>query len=81
MDYTVLRLGVDGQDDLTTEAKRVLTGFLTMDMATDRGTTPLQTCLGRAAQTLAQSFEGPGSQHSPSLVLRFWPFPQSRFER
>ena len=57
VDYTAFRLVSEGWDDLTTEVKQVLTGFLTMDMETDRGTTPVQTCLERAAQSLAQSFE------------------------
>ena len=57
VDYTSVRLVSDGHDDLTTEAKRTLAGVLTMDMITERGTTPLQTCVERAAQSLAQSFE------------------------
>ena len=65
MDYTVVRLGSDGQDDLTREAKRALAEVLTIDMATDRGTTPLQTCIERAAQSLAQSFES----GNPALVF------------
>ncbi len=65
MDYTVVRLASDGQDDLTTDAKRTLAEALTMDMATDRGTTPLQTCIARAAQSLAHSFE----TGDPALVF------------
>ncbi len=57
VDYTVVRLLPDGCGELTAEAKRALAGVLAMDIATDRGTTPLQTCLERAAQSLAQSFE------------------------
>ena len=58
-------LGRGPLDGLTTEAKRALAAVLKMDMATDRGTTPLQTCIERAAQSLAQSFES----GSPALVL------------
>ncbi len=65
MDYTVVGLASEGHDDLTTGAKRALAGALTMDMATDRGTTPLQTCIARAAQSLAHSFE----TGSPALVF------------
>lgn len=65
MDYTVVRLASEGHDDLTTEAKRALAEALNMDMATDRGTTPLQTCIERAAQSLALSFES----GSPALVF------------
>ena len=36
-----------------------------MDMVTDRGTTPLQTCLERAAQSLARSYEA----GEPALVF------------
>ena len=65
VDATVVRLRSDGHDDLTTEAKGALAGFLTLDMATERGTTPLQTCLERAAQSLAQSFES----GKPALIF------------
>ena len=65
VDYTVVRLASDGHDDLTTEAKRALAETLTMDMSTDRGTTPLQTCIERAAQSLAQSFES----GNPALIF------------
>lgn len=57
VDYLVVRLAGSGQNEVTTQAKRELAGVLTMDLVTDRGTTPLQTCLERAAQSLARSFE------------------------
>ena len=57
VDYTVVQLVADGQEVLTTEAKRDLMTFLTLEMVTNRGGTPLQTCVERAAQSLAQSFE------------------------
>ena len=65
VDYTSVRLVSLGEEDMTTEAKRALAAVLTMDMATDRGATPLQTCLERTAQSLAQSFEA----GEPSLVF------------
>ena len=57
VDYTVFRLVSDGHRELAAETKAALAGTLTMDMVTDRGTTPLETCLERAAQSLANSFE------------------------
>ncbi len=57
VDYTAALLFADGQDELTPDSKLVLVETLTMDLETDRGATPLQTCLSRAAQSLAQSFE------------------------
>ena len=69
VDATVVRLRSGGHNDLTTEAKGALAGFLTLDMATERGTTPLQTCLERAAQSLAQSFES----GKPALIFPVGP--------
>ena len=57
IDYAVVRLIESGCAEVTSEAKRTLVGVLAADMSTDRGTTPLETCLERAAQSLAQSFE------------------------
>ena len=57
VDYAVARLVESGCTEVTSEAKRTLVGVLAADMSTDRGTTPLETCLERAAQSLAQSFE------------------------
>ena len=65
VDYRVVRLSPDGSDELTTEAKGALAAVLAMDMVTDRGATPLQTCLERAAQSLARSFE----TGDPALVF------------
>ncbi len=65
VDCAVFRLAAEGLDDLTVEAKRSLAEVLVMDLVTERGSTPLQTCLERAAQSLAQSFE----TGEPSLVL------------
>ena len=57
VDYAVVCLVTSGCEEVTADAKRALAGILTMDMNTDRGISPLQTCLERAAQSLAQSFE------------------------
>ena len=57
VDYAVVRLVETGCAEVTSEAKRALVGVLAADMHTERGTTPLETCLERAAQSLAQSFE------------------------
>ncbi len=65
VDYAVVDLVHAGHDEMTSETKQVLVEVLTMDMATDRGTTPLQTCLERAAQSLAQSYEA----GQPALIF------------
>ncbi len=65
VDYAVARLVADGQEEMTPETKGSLAEVLAMDMSTDRGVTPLQTCLERAAQSLAHSFE----TRKPSLNL------------
>ena len=57
VDYAAVHLASGDDGELTAEAKRALVGVLMMDMATYRGATPLQTCLERAAQSLAQSYE------------------------
>ncbi len=57
VDYAAARLVESGCEEVTPEAKQALAGVLAADMSTERGTTPLETCLERAAQSLAQSFE------------------------
>ena len=57
VDHAVVGLVHAGHDEMTSETKRTLVEVLAMDMATDRGASPLQTCLERAAQSLAQSYE------------------------
>ncbi len=57
VDRAVVRLVAAGCEEVTREARRTLVGTLAADMRTERGTTPLETCLERAAQSLAQSFE------------------------
>lgn len=65
VDYVSVRLVAEGRNELTPESKQALAEVLTMDMHTERGTTPLQTCIERAAQSLAQSFEA----GKPALVF------------
>ena len=65
VDYAAARLTRDGRREMTPEAKQALAGVLVVDMATDRGTTPLRTCLERAAQSLAHSFQ----EGKPMLAL------------
>ncbi len=57
VDYAVVRLAEAGHREMTSETKRALAGVLVMDLRTERGTTPLQTCIERAAQSVAQSYE------------------------
>jgi len=73
VDHLAYRLASVGVDDVTTDAKRALAGALAVDMNTDRGTTPLQTCIERAAQSLAQSFES----KKPSLAFPSGPVADS----
>lgn len=65
VDYTSVRLVAESKKELTPESKQALAEVLTLDMHTERGTTPLQTCIERAAQSLAQSFEA----GKPSIVF------------
>ena len=57
VDYAAARLVESGCEEVTPEAKQALAGVLAAEMSTERGTTPLETCLERAAQSLAHSFE------------------------
>ena len=65
VDYRAACLVRSGCEEVTADAKRTLAGILTIDMNTGRGVSPLQTCLERAAQSLAQSFE----DKKPSLIF------------
>lgn len=56
VDLTVTCLVREGQEKITPETKKTLAQVLIMDMNTRQGTTPLQTCLQRAAQSLAKSY-------------------------
>ena len=57
VDYVVAGLVESGCAEVTPEAKQFLAGVLAAEMSTEQGTTPLETCLERAAQSLVQSFE------------------------
>ena len=57
IDYLVVRLMLDGTEDLTPSVKGDLARVLSMDMATTRGTTPVSTCLERLSLSLATAFE------------------------
>ena len=74
VDYRVVGLVLHKLEDMSTEVKRDLAGALAMDLATERGTTPLETCLERAAQSLAQSFE----RGKPCLTLPERPLTELR---
>lgn len=65
VDCIVIRLAQSGCDEVNPQTKRALAAVLTVDMATERGTTPLQTCLERAAQSLARAYE----TGKPALVF------------
>ena len=65
VDHVVAGLVSHRREELSIEVKRDLAAVLMMDLVTERGTSPLQTCLERAAQSLAQSFE----TGKPALVL------------
>src|SRR6185312_5151698 len=57
VDFTVARLVADGEDVVTVNVKRNLANVLSLDMTTERGTTPVSTCLERLAVSLAAAFE------------------------
>ncbi len=57
IDYLVVRLAANGEDDVTPSVKANLALALSLDMATARGTTPVSTCLERLAISLAAAFE------------------------
>ena len=57
VDYKVAGLVSCYREEMSVEVKRELAAVLVMNLVTERGTSPLQTCLERAAQSLAQSFE------------------------
>ena len=57
VDCAVARLVTEGHAEIKPETKRALAGILVMDMETDEGTTPLQTCIERTASSLARAYE------------------------
>ena len=65
VDYVVVQLVRSGRDEVSADAKRALASVLAVDMNTDRGVSPLQTCVERAAHSLAVSFE----DRVPALVF------------
>ncbi|MCY4579952.1 MAG: type II CRISPR-associated endonuclease Cas1 [Chloroflexi bacterium] len=73
VDYTVAKLLQLGTQEVDNEAKSTLVGVLAIDMNTDRGVSPVQLCIERAAQSLAQSFE----DKKPSLVFPSIPVVES----
>ena len=70
VDYTVAGLVADEREDMSSKVRQDLAAILMMDLVTERGRTPLQTCLERAARSLAQSFEA----GKPTLLLPGPPF-------
>ncbi|MBX6321443.1 MAG: type II CRISPR-associated endonuclease Cas1 [Rhodospirillaceae bacterium] len=71
VDLVTAWLVADGVTEVTKEAKRELALVTAMDMRTERGVTPLATCLERLAVSLAQSFE----TGRAALQLPFAPVP------
>ena len=65
VDYAVAELVSHQREEMTIEVKRDLAEVLVMELATERGSSPLEACLTRAAQSLAQSFE----TKKPELLL------------
>ena len=57
VDVRVADIIMEHGAEVTSEAKRALTGLLFTDMDSPDGTTPLQTCILRTAQTLAAMYE------------------------
>ena len=62
VDYIVAGLVSHQRNDMSVEVRRDLAAVLAIDMSTERGTTPLETCIERAAQSLAMSFESGKSE-------------------
>lgn len=57
VDCIVARLVAAGESEVTPSVKSALAHMLSLDMVTDRGTTPVSTCLERLATSLATAFE------------------------
>jgi CRISPR-associated protein Cas1 len=57
VDLMVARLRAGGVEEVSREAKQDLARLTAMDMRTDKGRTPLGTCLERLALSVARSFE------------------------
>ena len=57
VDFVVARLLAQGAQDVSKEVKAELALVLSADLTTERGTTPVSTCIERLALSLAVSFE------------------------
>jgi CRISPR-associated protein Cas1 len=57
IDYLVARLVARGATEINSETKRSLAEALSLDLATERGTSPVSTCLERLAFSVAAAFE------------------------
>jgi CRISP-associated protein Cas1 len=62
VDFTVARLVAEGENIVTVNVKSNLANVLSLDMTTERGTTPVSTCLERLAVSLAAAFESGKSE-------------------
>ena len=71
VDLAVVRLLDEGTTEVSKEAKAVLADLLNLDMQSEAGTTPLQTCVLRLAASLGASFEA----GKATLVLPATPLP------
>ncbi|MHA6723190.1 type II CRISPR-associated endonuclease Cas1 [Sphingomonas sp. RS2018] len=71
-DALTIRLLARGIDTVTPEAKRAYAGMIAVDLAGENGTTTVAAAAGRAAQTLAASFQ---SGRAADLVLPTQPSP------
>ncbi len=71
IDLLVARLANGGIDEVSPGVKKHLAGSMSLDMATERGTTPLFTCLERLSSSLARSFE----EGKPGLEFPLAPLP------
>ncbi|QEX24823.1 CRISPR-associated endonuclease Cas1 [Hypericibacter adhaerens] len=71
IDLLVARLAEAGVDEVSGAVKKYLAGATSLDMATERGTTPLFTCLERLSASLARSFE----EGKPGLDFPLTPLP------
>lgn len=71
IDLMVTRAVEVGHDNVTKETKRYLASVASVDMQTERGRTPVFTCLERLAQSLSRSFE----RRKPELDFPLAPLP------
>jgi CRISPR-associated protein Cas1 len=70
VDFVVARLLEAGETSMTPAVKQALASVISLDLATERGTTPIATCLERLALSLATAFEtGKPALDLPAAVL------------